>query len=95
MELPLESGVQLGLGEGPIKSGSNVRTPQVSLARTLSHTYTYSAFCSQAAKSELYPYIEGNRFTPGLYCPGNVLLPSGPLTCDSQCFSSVGLQNMS
>ena len=35
--VPVEKGVQLGLGEGPVKSGSNVPTPPVLLV--LRHTH--------------------------------------------------------
>ena len=51
--VPMGSGVQLGLGEGPIKSGSNVSTPRVP---HVTHADSYSrksAFCRQLYSGQL------------------------------------------
>ena len=61
--VPMESCTQLGLGEGPIKSGSNVPTPRyhryhVTHAASYSHTCAFSELTLiKAAKGVLYPHV--------------------------------------
>ena len=62
----MESGVQLGLGRGPVKSGPNVPTPRVpSIPRharwlILAHcVFVLYPTLLWAAKGDLFPHIEG------------------------------------
>ena len=56
MEVPMESGVQLGLGEGDAKSGSNVpilRYHRYRVTYAGSYSHTVCAFCSQLYSGQL------------------------------------------
>ena len=66
VELPMKSGVQLGLGEGSIKSGSNVPTPWVPSVPRHARWHVLTHYCVfseptllQAAKGDLFPHIGG------------------------------------
>ena len=58
--VPMGSGIQLGLGEGPIKSESNVPTPQYHRYRVMhvsSYLRSYALSLLWAAEGDLIPHI--------------------------------------